>query len=105
MAWNAIANDETIQKTITALKANGIDAVVVSNKEEAKAKALELIPQGSQVMTMSSVSLEETGLVTEINESGKYDAVKPKLFALDPKTHKREQKQMGASPEYAIGSV
>lgn len=34
--WSELASDESIAKAIECLKANGIDAVVVENGEEAK---------------------------------------------------------------------
>ena len=105
MNWNTIPDQLVIEKTIQSLKANGIEAMVVDTGDAAKQKVLELIPEGSEVMTNTSVTADTIGLTSSINESGKYDAVKPKLYALDPKTQKREQKKLGAAPEYAVGSV
>ena len=103
--WNTIASDATIEKTITALKTNGINAVVVATKEEAKAKVMELIPQKSEVMTMTSKTLEETGIDALINTSGQYDGVKPRLYALDRATQGKQMQQMGATSDYSVGSV
>lgn len=100
-----LASDQSIQKTIGALKANGINAVVVENAEKAKKKVFEIIPQNAEVMTMSSVTLETIGIDKEINESGKYSSVKNKLFKLDRKTQGLEMQKLGAAPEYAVGSV
>ncbi len=105
MSWNTIPEQSIIEKTIQSLKANGIEAMVVNTGDEAKKKVLELIPEGSEVMTNTSVTADTIGLSESINESGKYSAVKPKLYALDPKTQKREQKKLGAAPDYAVGSV
>ncbi|MEP7166812.1 MAG: LUD domain-containing protein [Candidatus Woesebacteria bacterium] len=105
MSWNTLANQESIEKTISALKINGIEGIAVADGAAAIAKVKELIPEGSEVMTMTSVTADTIGLTQLINESGKYNAVKPKLYALDPNTQKREQKQMGAAPEYSVGSV
>lgn len=103
--WDQLASDETIEKTITALQTNGIDAYVVETGAEAKKKILSLLPASAEVMTMSSVTLETIGLVQEINGSVKYDAVKPKLSAMDRKTEGREMRKLGAAPDWAIGSV
>jgi hypothetical protein len=64
-----------------------------------------MIPQGAEVMTMSSVTLETLGLTKEINESGKYDSVKKKLFSMDRKTHSIDMQKIGSAPKYALGSV
>ena len=103
--WDQLAEEAVIVKTVTALKANGIEARIVATGVEAKEEVLAMLPKGAEVMTMSSVTLETIGLVQEINESGKYDAVKPKLSAMDRKTRGAEMRKIGAAPDWAIGSV
>lgn len=103
--WDKVASDAQIKKTAAALKQNGIDALVVASGEEAKDKVLELIPKGAEVMTMSSVTLDSIGLTAEINESGNYEAVKPKLAVMNRETQAVEMQKLGAAPEYAVGSV
>lgn len=103
--WNELASDESLAKTIKSLKANGINAIAVKNKDEAKKKIFELIPRGAEVMTMSSETLETTGIAKAVNESNKYDSVKNKLYKMDRKTQGLEMQRICAAPEYAIGSV
>ncbi len=103
-AWNELADQESINKAAIALKANGIEAFVVENGEAAKQKVYELIPKGSEVMVMTSETLRALGLEKEINESGDFQAVKPKLNQMD-KSKAREKKRFGAAAEYSIGSV
>ncbi len=103
--WNNLADDAAIQKTATALEANGIKVFVANSGQEAKAKVLELIPQGSEVMTMSSQTLVALGLVNEFNESGKYDSIKKKFASMDPKKDQVEMNRLGAGPVFAVGSV
>lgn len=103
--WNRLATDKTIEKTIEALNTNGISVVVAKNKAEAKKIVLDLIPEGEEVMTMSSVTLETLGLTEEINESGKYNSVKKKISSLDRDTQDLEMKKIGSAPRYALGSV
>lgn len=103
--WSELASNELIAKTIEALKTNGINAIAVNNKEEAKKKVLELLPQGSEVMNMSSLTIDTLGLPKEIQESGIYDSVKNKLAKMDRKTQGLEMQRIGAAPEYAVGSV
>lgn len=103
--WNKLANKEEVEKTIAALKANGIDAIFVQTNVEAKEKALALIPKDKEVMTMTSVTLDTLGIAKEINESGKYNSVRTKLNFMDRKTQSLKMQQLGAAPEYTIGSV
>ncbi len=103
--FNTIAPRERIEKAMAALRANGIDAVFARDAAAAKDAVLGLIPAGAEVMTMSSVTVDSIGLGKELNESGRFDAVKPKLFSMDPKTKGREMRKYGAAPDVAVGSV
>jgi len=103
--WEQLADEQTIQKTIAALKENGIQALVVENSEEAKQQVLKLIPEGSEVMTMTSVTVGTIGLDVEINESGRFDAIRNKLYAMDEETQAQEMNRLGAAPAFALGSV
>lgn len=103
--WNQVAAQQTVEKAITSLKANGIDAVFVENGAAAKAKVLEMIPQGAEVMNMTSITLDTIGVSQEIMESGKYDAVKNKLNTMNRETQSREMQRLGAAPEWTVGSV
>jgi len=105
MQYNIIPSDEIIQKAIASLKSNGIEAMVVENGEAAKAKTLELIPAQSEVMNMTSVTLETIGIPKEINESGRYASVRNQLNSMDRGTQSSEMQKLGAAPLYAIGSV
>src|SRR3989344_8724387 len=93
--WTTLADEASIQKTVEALKANGVEAVVVENGAAAKAKVLEMLPEGAEVMTMISETLKTVGL-TEA------DTIKAKLKTMEDAA---EKKRRGAAPEWAIGSV
>jgi hypothetical protein len=104
--WNQLASEQQIKQTISALKTNGISAMAVSSGKEAKKKALEFIPKGSEVMTMSSVTLETIGLNEELNKAnGQYKSVKQQLMVMDRHTQKQEMNRLGAAPDFAIGSI
>jgi L-lactate utilization protein LutB len=103
--WDELAEKPVIEKVVTALAANGITAVVVDSGEQAREKVLELVPEGVEVMTMTSETLDSIGIPEIINESGKYDSVRKKLMAMNRETQGREMQKLGAAPDYAIGSV
>lgn len=103
MNFNQVADQETQNKVKAALEKNGFSVILAKDAAEAKAKALELIPEGSEVMSMTSITTQTIGLDTEINESGKYAPVRNKLY--DPSTPAREKKRLGAAPEIVTGSV
>lgn len=103
--FSKLATEKQIQKTVKALEANGFKTEVVEDGEEAKKKVLELVPQGAEVFTMTSQTLEVTGIAKEINESAKFDAVRPKLFAMDRNTQAREMAKLTAAPDWVVASV
>ena len=53
-----------------AMKKRGFDAYYVSTAEEARAKALELIPEGSTVSWGGSVTIDKIGLKQAVIEGG-----------------------------------
>lgn len=103
--WTQLPSDAVITKTLNSLKDNGITPIMVNTKEEAKAKLLSLIPEGSEVMDMTSVTLVEIGAVGEIHNSGKYNSVKNTLSKMNRETDGLAMQKIGAAPEYSVGSV
>ena len=79
-----LASDERIARTLAALGPRGITAEVVETGAAARARVLELLPLGAEVFTSLSETLAETGLAAEINESGRYNAIRPKLVRSQP---------------------
>src|SRR5215211_5238793 len=100
-----LASDEQIERTVEALEANGIHAIVAANGEEAKRIFFELIPEGAEVFLGASVTLETIGIKDIIDKSGRYEAVRPKMFAMDRATQAQEIRKLGGAPDYAAGSV
>ena len=99
------ANDERIARTSKALEANGIKTLIAENGPEAKRLFFELVPEGAEVFLGASVTLETLGIKDEIDKSGKYDALRPKMFAMNRETQGREIRKLGGAPDYAAGSV
>lgn len=95
--WEQLADEQAIQKTTKSLERNGIEVVVVDSGKEAKEIALGFIPGGSEVMTMSSVTLDTIGLPEEIDKPGsKFKSVRARLA---------QMRQLGSVPEVAVGSI
>lgn len=100
-----LASDDQMERTVKALEANGIQAVVAENAEEAKRIFFELVPEGSEVFLGASVTLETLGIKDEIDQSGRFKALRPKMFAMNRATQGREIRKLGGAPDYAAGSV
>ena len=103
--FGQLASDKSINKAKEALEKNGIQVLVAKNGEDAKEQVLKLIPQGAEIMNMTSVTLNVLGIDKEIVESGKYNSVRKKFTTMDRKTQGLEMQKLGAGPEWAIGSV
>lgn len=100
-----LASDEQIERTAHALEANGIHAVVAENGEEARRIFFELVPEGAEIFLGASVTLETLGITDVIDKSGRYEAVRPKMFAMNRETQGSEIRKLGGAPDYAAGSV
>lgn len=99
------ADERTVQRTARALEANGITVLRASDRDEARRLVLDLLPEGGQVHRGASRTLEVTGLLAEIDESGRYDALSPRLRAMDRATQGDEIRRLGSAPDVMLGSV
>jgi LUD domain len=105
MAFDALPSRETIDRTVAALKAKGIDVVFAETGADAASTVLSIIPEGAKIMNMTSMTLSALGLDTEINESGSYDSIRNELNSMDRKTQNEEMQMLGAAPPWVVGSV
>jgi acyl-CoA hydrolase len=103
--FTALPDDETLGATVVALEEHGFSVEVVDDLDAARATVLARIPDGSSVMTNTSVTLDETGIAAAINEDGPYESARNKMFALDYATQLTEMKAIAGQPDYALGSV
>ena len=103
--WEGLASETSLNKAEKALQEHGMKVYVAGNRKEAFKKAFELIPEGTEVMDLTSVTLEETGIAKEIYESGKYKSVRKKIMSVEQKEMRDAMRRMSGSVDYAIGSV
>ena len=100
-----LASDAQIERVTKALEANGMKVLIAENGDEAKRLVLDLIPQDAEVYSNVSKTLEKIGVAAEIDKSGRYNAVRPKVLSLDRKTQSDEIRKLRAIPDYIVGSV
>jgi hypothetical protein len=100
-----VADDARVTRTAAALEANGISVVRAADREEAKRIVLDLIPAGSQVHHGASQTLEESGIVGEIEGSGRYEPIHPRILSMDRATEADEIRRLTSSPDVMLGSV
>jgi len=103
--FGTVADDARVTRTAAALEANGIRVLRAPNAAEAKRIVLDLIPDGSQVHSGASQSLEVSGIIDEIEGSSRYDALRPRVWSLDRDTQADEIRRLSAAPDVMLGSA
>ena len=87
------------------LRERNFEALIVDDADEARRTVLERIPAGAEVYAGKSKTLEDAGIFAELQESGRYDFLRPRLLAMDPDTQERERRRLAAAPDFMLGSV
>jgi len=103
--FTTLPDEPALQATVVALEEHGFSVEVAGDLDAARQAVLARIPEGSSVMTNTSVTLTETGIAGAINDGGPYESARNKMFALDFETQVQQMKAIGGQPDYALGSV
>jgi bisphosphoglycerate-independent phosphoglycerate mutase (AlkP superfamily) len=103
--YGTLADDARVKRAAAALEAHGITVLRAADAAEAKRIVLGLIPAGSQVHHGASETLEATGIRDAIEKSGRYEAIRPRIWSMDRKTQADEIRRLTASPDVMLGSV
>lgn len=102
--FTTLPSDDDLAATVVALEEHGFGVEVVDDLDAAREAVLARIPEGSSVMTNTSVTLQETGIAAAIND-GPYDSARNKLNELDYTTQLAEMKAVAGQADCALGSV
>jgi hypothetical protein len=100
-----VADAARVKRTAAALEANGISVLQAKDAAEAKRMVVDLIPDGAEVHHGASESLEVTGIAAEIQGSGRYESLRPRIWSMDRKTQANEIRRLAAAPDVMLGSV
>ena len=103
--FTTLPDEPTLASTVLALEEHGFSVEVVDDLDTAREAVLARIPEGSSVMTNTSVTLQETGIANAIDHGGPYDSARNKMMALDFASQLQEMKAIAGQPDYALGSV
>src|SRR3954452_24868078 len=96
---------QRLQRAAAALTEHGFTVEVLDDAAAARTRIADLIPEGASVFTGASETLRLSGIDEDINASGRYAAVKPRVLAMDRATQMDEIRRMLVSPDVSIGSV
>jgi hypothetical protein len=100
-----LADEPRVKRTAAALEANGISVLRAADAEEAKRIVLGLIPDGSAVHHGASRTLEVSGITDAIEQSGRYEPIRPRIWSMDRATQADEIRRLTSSPDVMLGSV
>jgi hypothetical protein len=107
VTFGQAADDATIERTVEALRAKGYAVHVVGDRQAAKDLLVSLVPEGAEVSEGASKTLDELGVTAEIEESGRFNAIRPKTRSMDRNdpVAMREARKVGVAPDYWLNSV
>jgi L-lactate utilization protein LutC len=96
---------ERLERAADALMAKNFAVEIIDDAAAARARVEELIPEGATVFTGASETLRLSGIEADINDSGRYDALRSRGRTMDRATQMDEIRRMLASPDVIVGSV
>jgi L-lactate utilization protein LutB len=104
--YNQIASDESINKTMAALKEHGMEAEVVATGAEALARIKELIPSGASVMNGASRTLEQIGYIDYLkNGDHGWNNLHEQILAEKDPVKQTALRRQSVLSDYYLGSV
>jgi hypothetical protein len=103
--FGTVADDAQVRRTAAALEANGMSVLLAADAADARRIVLGLIPDGSHVYHGASQTLEVSGITDEIEKSGRYEPLRPRIWSMDRQTQADEIRRLSASPDVMLGSV
>jgi hypothetical protein len=96
---------QRLERAATALMAHGFTVEILDDVAAARIRIKDLIPEGASVFTGASETLRLSGIDEDINTSGRYEAVRPRVLAIDRATGADDIRRLIASPDVVVGSV
>ncbi|WP_328582314.1 LUD domain-containing protein [Streptomyces sp. NBC_00370] len=101
----APAPAQRLERAAAALTAHGFTVEILDDVAAARTRVGELIPERASVFTGASETLRLSGIEEDINAGGRYQAIKPRVLAMDRVTGADVIRRLLASPDVIVGSV
>jgi len=104
--WERLPHKQTVDAAIRALNAHGFKAELVPDRGAALERVRSLIPNGADVMTGSSKTLDEIGLVSSLSSGDHpWNNLKAKIVSEKDREKQMTLRRMATFADYFIGSV
>jgi LUD domain len=99
------SSEETIQRVAQKMRERNIEVVIVDDGDQARKVVLKRLPEGAEVHSGKSKTLQDSGIFEVIHDVSRYNALRPRMFKMDRKTQAREIRKLISGPDYMLGSV
>ena len=96
---------QRLERAAAALRSHGFAVEILDDAAAARTRIKDLIPEGASVFTGASETLRLSGIEEDINNSGRYDALRSRGTTMDRATQMDEIRRLLASPDVIVGSV
>ena len=100
-----LADEQRLRRTAAALEANGITVLRARDAADARRIVLSLVPEGAEVHHGASQTLEVTGITVALDQSGRFEPLRPRIWSMDRATQADEIRRLSAAPAVMLGSV
>jgi hypothetical protein len=87
------------------LRDRNFEVVILDSAAEVKDAVMSRIPEGAQVHSGKSKTLEDSGVFKELMESDRYDFIRRRTMKMDRATQGDEIRRLSAAPDVMLGSV
>jgi hypothetical protein len=101
----APAPTERLERAADALRAHKFTVEILDDAAAARTRVRDLIPERASVFTGASETLRLSGIEEDINDSGRYDAIRRRGQTLDRATQLAEIWRLMSAPDFVVGSV
>jgi LUD domain len=99
------ASEATLEALAERMRARNFEVVIVDDGAAAKAEVLSRVPEGSQVHSGKSKTLEDIGIFDEFMDNEKYDFIRRRTLKMDRNTQRDEMRKAGAAPDIMVNSA
>ena len=96
---------ERLDRVAAALTAHGFAVEILDDAAAARTRVKDLIPESASVFTGASETLRLSGIDEDINNSGRYDAIRSRSTTMDRAAQRDEIWRLLSTPDVLVGSV
>jgi len=99
------ASETRLEQVAERLRERNFEVVIVDTAGDAREAVLSRIPDGADVHSGKSKTLEDAGIFGALMESDRYNFLRKRTLKMDRQTQATEIRKLGAAPDVMVGSV